>query len=147
MIDDVPTIIEHVRDSFAIGKMIMDDFSLEKCYIARVGDFFAHGKTLKEAVRDATIKHSENMPEEERIAAFVKEHPELHKPYPDLFVWHHILTGSCEAGRNAWCRSHGLKPTDSITVEAFITGTKDDYGGSIIRNLAKHYGMNLKSEQ
>ena len=36
------------------------------------------------------------------------------KPYPGLFQWHHTLTGSCEAGRKEWCRTHGYQPTDEI---------------------------------
>ena len=46
-------------------------------------------------------------------------------------------------GLTAWCKDHGLKPTDSITVQDFIRMTKYAYGGSIIRMLAEAYHVTL----
>ena len=46
-------------------------------------------------------------------------------------------------GRKAWCDAHGLKPTDSITVRAFLTGTVGNYGGSVIRKVAERYGIEV----
>ena len=46
-------------------------------------------------------------------------------------------------GRENWCREHGLKPTDSITVRQFIEWTKDNFGGGAIWQLAKKYGLDL----
>ena len=141
-IDGVPTIIDLVRgNSYALGWIIKEDFSLEACFIAKVGGCFAHGETLKAARRAADEKYQESRPEEERIDEFVMAHPDLDAEYPDLFSWHHILTGSCEMGRKAWCDARGLKPTDSITVRAFITGTVGHYGGGTIRKLAGRYGL------
>ena len=143
-IDGVPTIFDQVHgSSYARGRMIRDDYSLSPCFIAKVGGCFAHGETLKAARRAADEKYQENRPEEERIDAFVESHPDPDGEYPDLFSWHHILTGSCEMGRKAWCDAHGLKPTDSITVRAFLTGTVGNYGGSVIRKVAERYGIEV----
>ncbi len=81
------------------------------------------------------------MPEEERIAEFIKEHPELDKPYPnkDLFDWHNRLTGSCMAGRNAFVKDRGLSLDGETTVAEFIRLTENAYGGSIIKALRKAY--------
>ena len=144
MIDDTPTIIEQVKGAAARGFILCDDLTLRPCWIARHGNCFAHGDTLKEATRDAIEKWMDEQPTEEKIAAFVKAHPELDKPYDDLFSWHHRLTGSCELGRREWCREHGYKPTDSITVRTFISQTVNYYGGNIIRQLANEYGMDIK---
>jgi hypothetical protein len=88
-----------------------------------------------------TDKMFDDMPEEERIAAFIKEHPDPGKAYPnqDLFDWHHRLTGSCMAGRNAFVKDKGLTLDGETTVTAFIELTKNAYGGSTIRKLAEHY--------
>lgn len=81
------------------------------------------------------------MPEEERIAEFIKEHPEIDKRYPnqDLFDWHNRLTGSCLAGRNAFVKDRGLSLEGETSVKEFIELTEYFYGGEVIRNLKKSY--------
>ena len=71
-IDNVPTIITQIHSNIARGYIINDDFTLQSCYIAKVGNFLAHGKTLKEAVADAEAKEMEKMSLEERITKFVE---------------------------------------------------------------------------
>ena len=79
------------------------------------------------------------MPVEERIVAFVAAHPDIDGLYGDLFKWHNILTGSCEFGRREWCRMHGLKPDDTITIRRFLEETRNEYGGQIIEKLIDTY--------
>jgi hypothetical protein len=88
-----------------------------------------------------TDKMFEDMPEEERIAEFIKTHPDPNAEYPnqDLFDWHHRLTGSCMAGRNAFIKDRGLTLDGQTTVIDFIQLTKYAYNGSVIVNLAKAY--------
>lgn len=138
-IDNMPTLIYTILGNYARGAILNDDLTLQPCYIAKVGNFFAHGETLKEARRDAEDKFLKGQPLEKRIDEFVEAHPELDVPYDDLFVWHNILTGSCEMGRKEWCKAHGYKPTDSITVREFINGAVGNYGGGIIQKLAEKY--------
>ena len=143
MFDDTPTVIYSVKGQVARGAFVRADLTLDPCYIARVGNSFAHGETIRKAVEDATEKDMQDRPLEERIAMFVQVHPDLDTPYGDLFQWHSNLTGSCRMGRENWCREHGLNPTDSITVRQFIEGTKDNFGGGAIRQLAKSYNIEL----
>ena len=138
-VDGVRTIIDEVRGQFAMGWIIRGDLTLEKCWIARVGNSFAHGKNIHEAHVAALDKAMERMPEEERIDQFVKAHPSMEVKYSgeDLFKWHHILTGSCEMGRRAFCQDRGIDVvTSSYTVEEFIRLTCASYGSEIIRKLA-----------
>lgn len=83
----------------------------------------------------------DDMPEEERIAEFIKAHPDKDKPYShkDLFDWHHRLTGSCEMGRKAFMRDNGFTMDGESTVAFFIEKTRNAYNGSVIRNLEKAY--------
>ena len=127
----------------AKGATLQKDMSLKDCWIAKRGNFFAHGDTLHETVEAVEAKWRENRPLDERIAEFVKTHPALDEEYGDLFEWHHILTGSCEFGRRQWCDEHGYKPTDSITLRTFLTETVGDYGGAVIRLVAMEYGLEL----
>nr|DAQ05605.1 MAG TPA: sulfur globule protein [Caudoviricetes sp.] len=142
-IDSVSTLIYAVRGNVAKGAVLCRDLTLKDCWIAKRGNFFAHGDTLHEAVEAVEAKWRENRPLDERIAEFVKTHPALDEEYGDLFEWHHILTGSCEFGRRQWCEEHCYKPTDSITLRTFLTETSQDYGGDVIRQVAKEYGLEL----
>lgn len=91
------------------------------------------------ALRD---KLFEDMPQEERIAAFVEAH-KWGDPYSteDFYDWHHRLTGSCEMGRREFAASKGMEISEDvkITVAEFIELTKNSYGGSIIRDVKKRY--------
>ena len=127
----------------AKGAVLQKDLTLKDCWIAKHGNFFAHGDTLRDAVKAAYAKWRENRPLDERVAEFVKTHPSLDDEYSDLFEWHHTLTGSCEFGRRNWCDEHGYKPTDSITLRTFFDKTKGDYGGDVIKMVAKEYGIEL----
>ena len=141
-IDDIATLIYQVRGNYAKGAVLARDLILEPCFIARFGDYYGHGDTIHKAFEAAKYKATEEMPEDERIDLFVKEHPDLDKKYDDLFEWHHILTGSCEFGRRRWCEQHGYKPTDSITIRTFLEQTRNDYGHGVIAQVRKRYGLN-----
>ena len=142
-IDRVPTLIYAVKGYAARGAVLLKNMTLRDCWIAKRGNFFAHGDTLHEAVEAVEAKWRENRPLDERIAEFVKTHPALDEEYGDLFEWHHVLTGSCEFGRRQWCEGHGYSPTDSITLRAFFEQTKNDYCCDVIRQVAKEYGLEL----
>lgn len=142
-IDRVPTLVYAVKGDAARGAVLQKDMTLRDCWIARRGNFFSHGDTLHEAVEAVEAKWRENRPLDERIAEFLKTHPALDEPYGDLFEWHHILTGSCEFGRREWCEEHGYNPTDSITLRTFLRETVGNYGGDVIRQVAKEYGLEL----
>lgn len=136
-IDGLPTVIISIHGNIAKGGIVKQDFTLQPCYIARVGDCFAHGDTLHDAVRDATAKALENEPVEERVTRFKAAFPDYNKTVPcrELFGWHHILTGSCEAGRRQFCKDHGIDLDASYTVRYFIDITREAFGGDVIRLL------------
>ena len=142
-IDAEPTLIDSVREMIANGYLINRDKTLTPCYIVRHGNSFAHGASLKDAARDALAKHMQNMPEEERIAEFIKAHPDVSATYPceDLFRWHNTLTGSCEFGRRQFCKDNGIDLNGSYTVLFFLNITKNAYGGEVIKNLIREYGV------
>ena len=137
LIDDVQTIITAVFGGAAKGYILEADLTLTPCYVAKSGNTFAHGNTLKEAIDALHEKLFDDMPEEDRIAEFFKSHsPGVKYPAKDLFVWHNRLTGSCEAGRMSFVRSHDIDlENDTFTIEEFINLCKDSYGGETIKKL------------
>ena len=140
-IDSVPTIITQVRGNIACGYTVKDDLTLSPCYIAKAGNSFAHGFTLKEAVADAEAKEMEDMPIEERIKKFVETFGSLDSKHTgkEFYAWHHILTGSCRMGRDEFCKAHNVDLEKMYSVRYFLEITKESYGGDIIKLIGKEY--------
>ena len=134
-IDGVPTILRHVRGNVAHGVILNRDLTTTNCYVAKQDNIFAHGETLANAMEALRDKLFEDMPVEERIAAFLKA-TEDGRAYPAQYFydWHHRLTGSCDMGRRQFARDHGIDvDSDTMTLREFLALTKDAYGGSVIR--------------
>ncbi len=140
-VDRVPTIITQVHGNFAKGFIVKSDFTLSPCYIAKVGNFFAHGKTIKLAVMDAEAKGLENMPVGERIKKFVETFGSLDSKHKgkEFYDWHNILTGSCRMGRDKFCRVHNIDLEKKYTVRYFLDITKESYGSDVIKQICEFY--------
>ena len=142
MIDCVPTIIKSVRDNVAQGFILQSDLTQKLCFVVKEQNKFAHGNTLHDAFTALQEKLYDDSTEEERIEAFRKKFPEYDTPYynRDLFTYHHVLTGSCQMGRESFCKDKGIDLDGSTTVREFVELTKDSYGGDVIRKLPEVYG-------
>ena len=141
MIDDVPTILTSIIGNAAKGFIVRADLSLAPTFVCKQGNTFAHGETLHKAREALLEKLFDDMPTEERIAAFCKEFkPGVKRQAMDFFSWHHRLTGSCEQGRREFARQHNVDIYhDELTPEEFFALTRDSYGGSIIRQTEKEF--------
>ena len=140
-VDDTPTLIYSVRGAIARGAILHDDLTLKDCYIAKVGNSFAHGDTAHDAMRDAAAKDMEARPLEERIEEFKKQYPTLDTQATgkELYDWHHILTGSCTMGRNEFCRAKSIEMDKLYTIEYFLSLTANSYGSNVIRQVRESY--------
>ena len=138
-IDGVPTIITNIYNNVASGFIIGFDMTLIPCYVAKAGNSFAHGKTLKDAVKDAEAKEMGEMPIEERIEKFIEVFGSLDSEHmgEEFYDWHHILTGSCRMGRDKFCKENGIDLTKKYSVRYFLNITKNSYGGDIIKQIIK----------
>lgn len=138
MIDGVQTIITAVHGNIAKGTILQKDLTLTPCFMAKVDGFFAHGETPRAAVEAARDKAFEGLPQEKRITAFLNAiKPNTAYPVMTLYDWHHRLTGSCEAGRKAFAKDHGIDLSADMTREAFFELTKGAYGGNVIREAMR----------
>lgn len=142
-IDNIPTIITQVRGNIARGYIIKDDLTLFPCYVVRVGNSFAHGETIKDAVVDAEAKEMEEIPIEERIEKFMEIFGSLDSEYigKKFYDWHHILTGSCRMGRDEFCKAHDIDLKKKYTVRYFLDITKNSYGSDIIKQIYESYEL------
>lgn len=137
MVDGVATIIRVVRGNIARGLILNGDLTTSPCYVAKQDDVFAHGRSLREAMEALRDKLFEDIPEDERISAFLAE-TERGKKYPARYFydWHHRLTGSCDMGRAAFARDHGIDvDTYELDLDEFLQLTRAAYGGDVIRRV------------
>ena len=138
IIDNIQTIVESVRGNIAKGYILQSDLTLAPCYVVKENGKFAHGYTLREAFEALQEKLYDDSTEEERLQKFREHFIDFSKKYParELFAWHHVLTGSCKAGREAFCRDNGIDiDKDTFTIHEFIRLTKNSYGGETIKKL------------
>ena len=146
IIDGTATVITHLYGkTFAGGYILKSDLTKEPCYVAKVDDCFAHGKSVHDAFRDARAKAMEKKPLEERIREFNEAFPDNKQMVKgeELFLWHGVLTGSCRMGREAFCEDMGLSLMRSYSIEEFVWLCKDAYGGDAIRKLAESRGIEM----
>jgi len=139
MIDTILTAITNIRGNIVKGFIVNDDLTLEPCYVVKQDNLFSHGKTIKSAMAGLRDKLFEDMSEEERIDMFWKEH-NLEAKYPasDFYEWHYRLTGSCELGRQSFCKNHNIDINkDKFTVKQFVELCRNDYGSEVIRKLLR----------
>ena len=138
LVDGIQTIITTIKNNnIAKGFILNDDLTLDKCFVVKRNNLFAHGETLHDANQALNDKLFDNMSKEERIEEFLNEF-EIDKKYPVMkfFEWHNRLTGSCEMGRKTFAKNRNIDlEHDELTVCEFIELTKNDYGGEIIKML------------
>ena len=143
IVDNIPTIFKSIRNNIAKGFIVKNDLQFEPCYVVKENNQFAHGDTLKDAFMSLQEKLYDDSTVEERIEAFKKQFPEYDVKYNnrDLFVYHHVLTGSCRMGREAFMSNKGLSLDGKTSVREFVKLTQDAYGGDIIKKLPEAYGI------
>jgi hypothetical protein len=141
-IDGIQTIITTIHAGFAKGYILNSNLTLTPCFIAKSGDIFAHGETLKKAISALQGKLFKDMTAEERINAFIESYPDEDTKIParDLWIWHSRLTGSCEMGRNQFVTDHRINlEKDEFTPIEFCEMCKHSYGYSVIQKLEEAY--------
>ena len=143
IVDETSTIFTSVRGNVAQGFIVQSDLQLTPCFIVKENNNFAHGNTLRDAFTSLQEKLYDDSTEEERIEAFKKKFPSYEGKYDnkDLFTYHHVLTGSCRMGRESFVKDKGLSLDGKTSVREFVELTKNDYGGDIIKELPKAYGI------
>ena len=72
-IDNINTIITSIHNNIAKGFILSRDLTLEKCYIAKGQNKFAHGETIKKAVQSLSDKIYEDLDVDEAIEEFRKK--------------------------------------------------------------------------
>ena len=139
-IDEVPTVITAVNGYYAKGFIVTSIFTLRPCFVAKYVDeyicIFAHGKTLKDAVKALEKKKERSIPVEQKIELVCKKY-KVDQKFTGKFFYdlHHYLTGSCDMGRKTFFEDHNLSLDKLYTFKDFIVLTENAYNGKIIKLL------------
>ena len=95
----------------------------DKCVIAKVGDYYAHGETVREAVSDANFKRLQATVNVDQIVAEVKSTQRVTREH------YRLLTGACKLGTERFLESHGLTGEASIPLDQCREIVRGAYGG------------------
>ncbi len=135
-IDDIPCLFISIKNNIAKVNLIKDDFSFDLCFVAKIGNLFAHGKTIKEALKSVNDKFFSSISIEEKKKEFIKKFKLSDIVENSIFFqWHHLLTGSCELGRLNFIESKGISLKEKMSVSEFLNLTKNEYNSSIINEI------------
>ena len=139
IIDNINTFVRHIdlERGILLGFILNSDNTITECVVVKENNKFAHGKDLREAIESLQEKLYDDSTETERIAKFKEHFQNFYQKYPnsELFMWHHILTGSCKFGRNEFVKSHNINLDGSMNIYEFIELTKSSYGENTIKKL------------
>ncbi len=126
IVDDTAMLIYSVKNNIASGAIINKDLTLSDCYIAKSGNYFAHGATIKEAREDLMFKvldrdksEFESLTLDDSVDADV------------AIQCYRVITGACGEGTKSFVRNElqgELK--DSYTIREIIELTKGQYGAA-----------------
>ena len=137
-IDGIRTIITAIKGLVAKGFIVNDDLTLTKTYVVKDVEniYFAHGKSIKEAMKDLENKIFTDINVSEKIKIFLQKFKQDRKYKVSNFnEWHGKLTGSCKQGRDTFLRNNNLCLDDEITVKQFIELSENEYGKEVIKKI------------
>ena len=137
-VDDIQTIITSIKGNIAKGFILLEDLTLERTYVAKGNNYFAHGETIKEALQSLEEKIFSDMDYDEKIEEFKNIFNKQDKyKGTEFFKWHNLLTGSCLQGRKAFVSNKELDLEKEYSVKEFLKIVKGAYGWSMLEKLEK----------
>jgi len=141
LIDGIATILTAVHGNIAKGFILESELTMKPCFVVKENEIIAHGADLRKAMVALNDKIFDRVPLEDRIAQFIKEHPDKERRYPnrDLLSWHHKLTGHCEERNNAFTKGSNEVLDGRTSVTEFLALAQNAYGGFFVMQLAAEY--------
>lgn len=140
-IDNIPTVLTHVKTNVAHGYMINSDLTTTQCVVVRYGNLYSHGATKREALVSMQEKIMAEMSIEDRVEWFYNKYPDLDEKISnnELFSSHGNLTGSCKIGREQFIKNHSIDLSGKTTVRQFIDLCESAYNTEAFNLLKGKY--------
>lgn len=96
---------------------------LKKCWIAQSGDYYAHGETIEQAMRDVRFKAMEHGFDQDELIAKIKARGTVQ------FNDFRLITGACESGLKHGMEQAGLDPNaDELPLATVLSAAFGPYG-------------------
>lgn len=122
MVDGIATFLrkKKKRGEFEIweGKFFNDD---QKCFVANRQDFYAHGRTIKEAIEDVNFKYLNESMDVQDVVNQIKATGSM------SVAEFRMITGACREGCRRFLKQRGISKTELPFNEA-IELIKDQFG-------------------
>mgnify|MGYP000148997703 CR=1 FL=1 len=96
---------------------------LKRCYVAQLGEFYAHGATVEKAMRDVRFKSMEREFDQDELVAEIKARGTV------LIEDFRLVTGACEEGTRHGMEQAGLDPkADELPLDVVLGAAFGSYG-------------------
>ena len=103
---------------------------LKSCHLASVGERWAHGDTLEQAMRDVRFKHMQSGFDAEDLIEDIKATGKI------TFNQYRLLTGACESGLRHGLEDMGLNgDLDEMSVDEALRRSRGKFGGEVLARL------------
>ena len=136
VIDSYTMLIQNSKqkDAFTIYNTLYfkggDLKDLPKCYIAERDGYFAHGKTIKQAISDCNFKYLQNNSDISDIVATIKENQTVTREE------YRLITGACGMGVSQFCKDNDISDeVENLPLDRVLKLTANSYGGEKMRDL------------
>jgi len=100
----------------------------EDCFVAEKDGFYAHGKTVKDAVSDCNFKFMQKTLNVDDLVKDIKERGTFTKQD------YRLITGACSFGVDKFCGENNISG-EKLVIKEVLRLTADSYGGEKIREL------------
>ncbi len=102
--------------------------NLQSCYIAQIGDTYAHGDSIETALRDCRFKQAERDFDPDQLAAEIRQRGTV------TFNDFRLITGACESGLRHGMKQAGLPAdADELPLETVLAAAFGSFGETFKR--------------
>ena len=134
--------VTHIHFPYAMGEIIKNDFSTQKCYIIRVNNHIAVAESLHSAIKELRSKIKVSTDNEYDVAhAFVLGHPDYEKEYDwdEMVFWHSLTHYSCREGRQRFSNMAKKPKGSRATPKELIRFMKQSKDRTLAEKIEKIY--------
>lgn len=142
IIDGFVVYVTHMHAPWVLGEVVNNDFTTQKCYMAKVNNNYAVGRSIREVIDVMREKISTNVNNNDDIArAFVLAHPDYDKEYDwdEMVTWHSLSRFSCLDGRRNFTKYASKRSGDKATPKELISHMKNSSSRPIGEKMEKIY--------
>ena len=116
------------KKDFTIYKCRYIGGYFNSCYVAKKGDYYAHGETIKQAIKDVNFKFLQETFDLDSLVSEIKEKQTV------SINEYRLLTGACSSGVKNFMSNKNITK-DELPLSEVLYITRNEYGGGKINEL------------